>query len=204
MINNFFDEDLTKDLPETIEVRPEDILDKSDLIPNGDFDVRKVSDSDISIEEKLRDAIKSLSEKYGLDPKSLSLDKVLDNTDLINTDDDTFDLVASKLITDYLRRVNLRGILTQAKLVEKIWDVMEKSIDMIEAFDADAISMVNKGFEYQEKLTAIMDRFKKSGVEESLKHAANERAKKENKEDVVWTNADIQTLINKLRESDGK
>ena len=186
--------------PETIVVNPEDVLDRSDLLPHGEF-IKPAEKVEDTVEEKLRKAISALTSKYGLDPNSISIDKVLDNVDLINTDDDTFDLIASKLVTDYLRRVNLRGILTQAKLVEKVWDVLEKSIDNIEYFDADTISMVAKGFEYQEKLTNIMDRFKKTGVEESLKHISTETSKKSQKESVIWTNEDIQRLINGVHSS---
>lgn len=146
-------------------------------------------------EEQIEGAFSKLSKKYDLDLGNLSVKDVLDNIDKIETDDSSFDLVASKIVTDYVGRVALRAIITEANMIDKVLRIMDNT--PINAIDGDSLLILDKAFLYQDKLFSILDRYKKAGVGTSLKHIAEEKNKV--KEDKISLSPDeIRKLVNEI------
>ena len=147
-------------------------------------------------EQKVGDAIDSLTQKYNLPLRNYSVKEVLDNIDKIDTDDDSFNLVASKITTDYLSRVMLRGVITSATMVNKIFELMDRTD--IRDIGPDTLLMIDKAFGYQDRLFSIYDRYKKAGVNSSLEHIAQEKDKKKDAEKIALTPDEIRRIVNEI------
>lgn len=187
---DFFDDEIIE--VEPVEVEPSEIV-------VGDFR----NSFEEKPEEQVHSAIDDLISKYNLPMKNYSVKEVLENIDKIDTDDTSFDLVASKIVQDYVGRVALRGIVTEASLVNKIFELMDRTT--IDDLSSDSLLILSKAFEYQDKLFAVLDRYKKTGLTESLKHAADIKQEEENKEEkITLTPSEIKELVRKIQESSDK
>lgn len=150
-------------------------------------------------EEQIESAFSKLSKKYGLDLENISVKDVLDNVDKIETDDSSFDLVASKIVTDYVGRVALKGIITEARMLEKVFALMDNVT--FHSCSGDDLLVLSKAFEYQDKLFSIIDRYKKAGVSTSLKHIAEGKKKSQEDEEkkVTLSHAELREIVDALR-----
>lgn len=181
---DFFDDEM---------VEVEQVELDSDKIP------MKYSISEPKSEEKVHSAIDDLINKYNLPMQNYSVKEVLDNIDSIDTDNESFDLVASKIVTDYVGRVALRGVITEASMIDKILTLIDRVT--IDSLDGDSLLYLSKVMEYQDKLFAIMDRYKKSGVTASLKHISEVKHEEEHKEEKIeLTPTEIKELLKKIKE----
>lgn len=184
---DFFEDEIVECEPETLET------------PEGNYvpvvGSHFLPDNRNDSEKEIESAIDSLSEKYSLNSKNLSVRDVLANIDEIDTDSDSFPILASKIVTDYLSRVALRGVITEANMINKVFTLMDRTD--INSLDADSLLMLDKAFSYQDKIFQIMDRYKKPGVNSSLKHFADEKSK-EKEEKISLTPSEIRKLIDEL------
>lgn len=144
----------------------------------------------------------------GIDISNYSPDDVLKDLDKINTDDLAFDLASSKIVSDLVSRTALKGIVVQSQMVNRIFDFLSQAYGSKGSpMDSDALLLIDKATSYLEKLFAIQDRYKKTGIVESLRHISDERKKKaeaNGEETVTLTTHDIQLLIKQAQEADKK
>lgn len=156
-------------------------------------------------DDKISNAIDRLMCKLGLDIDNYDPSQVLDNIEKINSDDITFDLAASKVVGDLTSRVTLKGVVVSAMMTDKIWDFLAKQYGSnASALDAESLLLIDKATSYLDKLFAIQDRYKRSGVVESLKHIATQKQRETStsEEKITLTTADIQRLIKQAQQSD--
>lgn len=155
-----------------------------------------------STEEEVYDAVDSLIKKYGLSAKNLEVKEILGKVeDISDMDNVTFDLVSSKLVKDYVSRVALKGVIVQASMLNKVFDLMDHT--KFENIDADSLLVIEKAFNYEQKLFDILDRYDKPGVEESLKHIAQEETNTKDNSPKL-SPADIKRLIAQLNKEGGE
>lgn len=157
-------------------------------------------------DEKISSAIDNLMNKLGLDVANYDPSQVLDNLDKIDSDDITFDLVASKIVSDLVSRTALKGIIVQAQMTDRIWDYLAQAYgNSASPLDADSLLLIDKATSYLDKLFAVQDRYKRAGIVQSLKHIAKQKEKENDpnktpEEDIQLTNADIQRLVKQAQE----
>lgn len=182
---------------------------ESELLDNHDTDVIVDVPSYVEVppdkpDDKISNAIDRLMCKLGLDIDNYDPSQVLDNIEKINSDDITFDLAASKVVGDLTSRVTLKGVVVSAMMTDRIWDFLAKQYGSSGApLDAESLLLIDKATSYLDKLFAIQDRYKRSGVVESLKHIATQKQREsEPTETVTLTTADIQRLIKQAQNAD--
>ena len=183
---DFFEDEIVECEPETLETPEGNYIPVvgSHYMPNEES------------EKEVNGAIDKLTEKFNLPLKNLSVKDVLANIDEINTDDSSFDLVASKIVTDYVSRVALRGVITEANMINKVFELMDRTT--INDINGDSLLMVSKAFEYQDKLFQILDRYKKAGVNSSLKHIAENKDKDSKSEKITLTPDQIRKVVEEI------
>lgn len=154
-------------------------------------------------EQQVQSAIEKLSEKYNLDLNNVSVKDALDNIDNINSDDGSFDLVASKIVTDYVGRISLRGVIAEANMIDKVLTLMDNT--PIQSVTPDTLLLVSKALEYQDKLFSYLDRYKKAGINTSLKHISENKKSQEDKEKdrISLSHSELREIINELRKDGG-
>ncbi len=190
--NDFFDDNTSTDVTDVSFVSVPEGLPKYSAEPS------KAG----STEEEVYDAVDSLIKKYGLSVKNMEVKEVLSRVeDISDLDNATFDLVSSKLIKDYVSRVALKGVIVQASMLNKVFDLMDKT--KFENIDADSLLVIEKAFNYEQKLFDILDRYDKPGVEESLKHMAKLESDSKDSEAPKLSPADIKKLIEQIQ-NEGK
>lgn len=159
-------------------------------------------------DSEISSAINRLVDALGIDISNYSPDDVLKDLDKINTDDLAFDLASSKIVSDLVSRTALKGIVVQSQMVNRIFDFLSQAYGSKGSpMDSDALLLIDKATSYLEKLFAIQDRYKKTGIVESLRHISDERKKKaeaNGEETVTLTTHDIQLLIKQAQEADKK
>ena len=186
---------------EAVEVEPIEEINFQDA-SIGTYVPQVVNPPEPKSEEQVHSAIDELIKKYNLPMKNYSVKDVLENIDKIDTDDTSFDLVASKITQDYVGRVALRGVITEASLVNKVFELMDRT--NINSIDGDTFLMIGKAFEYQEKLFNILDRYKRSGLSESLKHVADEQKTVIKEDRITLSPTEMKELLKKVREEYSK
>ena len=147
-------------------------------------------------EEELHSAVDKLTEKFNLPMKNLSVKDVLSNIDEIDTDSDSFPLVASKIVTDYVSRVALRGVITEANAINKIFELLDRT--SINNIGPDELLMLDKVLSYQDKLFQILDRYKKAGVNSSLKHISENKDRDSKSEKITLTPDQIRKVVEEI------
>ena len=192
---DFLDDDNVVDVPAVVTDQAK---------PSSSYVVgsNQATDSEIS------SAINRLVDALGIDISNYSPDDVLKDLDKINTDDLAFDLASSKIVSDLVSRTALKGIVVQSQMVNRIFDFLSQAYGSKGSpMDSDALLLIDKATSYLEKLFAIQDRYKKTGIVESLRHISDERKKKAEAnggETVTLTTHDIQLLIKQAQEADKK
>lgn len=156
----------------------------------------------LGTEGELSNALSDLGDKYKVDFKNLEVKDVLGKvSDLSSTDNETFELAASKIVTDYASRVALKGVIIQAHLLDKVFDLMDNT--KVDQIDADTFLLIDKAFNYQDKLFSIIDRYKKPGVEESLRHLAKVSSQKPEETPKLST-SEMQMIIDQINKAKSK
>ena len=174
---------------EILEVEP---IDSDDDITS----VSVIADEQPKSEEQVQDAITKLSKKYNLDLNNVSVKNVLDNIDNIDADDGSFDLLASKIVSDYVGKVALKAVISETNMINKVLMIMDNT--PIERLDADSLLILSKVFEYQDRLFSILDRYKKTGVEKSLKHLKESKEQDKEKERISLTPDEVRRIVNEI------
>lgn len=191
---------------DSIEFDESEISTSDDSVP-GYLSLPKVQEPEP--DTKISSAIDNLMQKLGLDVANYDPSQVLDNLDKIDSDDITFDLVASKIVSDLVSRTALKGVIVQAQMTDRIWDYLAQAYGSKDSpLDADSLLLIDKATSYLDKLFAVQDRYKRAGIVQSLKHIAKQKEKEKdpNKEEetVNLTTADIQRLVKQAQESENK
>ena len=127
--------------------------------------------------------------------------KIKADADKAALDNETFELAASKIVTDYASRVALKGVIIQAHLLDKVFDLMDNT--KVDQIDADTFLLIDKAFNYQDKLFSILDRYKKPGVEESLRHLAKVSSQKPEEAPKLST-SEMQMIIDQINKAKSK
>ena len=189
-----------------------DFLDEDDIIdvepvpvktePTASYVVAEPEEPD----KKISNAIDRLVDSLGIDISNYSPDEVLKDLDKIDTDDLAFDLAASKIVSDLVSRTALKGVVVQAQMTDRIFDFLAQQYgNKNSPMDADALLIIDKATNYLERLFAIQDRYKKTGIVESLRHISNQRkkeAEETEEEKITLTTHDIQLLIKQAQALD--
>lgn len=149
-------------------------------------------------DNKISKAIDRLMDSLGVEISNYSPEDVLKDLDKINTDDLAFDLASSKIVSDLVSRTALKGVVVQAQMTNRLFDFLADQYGAKGSpMDADALLLIDKATSYLDKLFAIQDRYKKTGIVESLKHISEQRKKDEDSEEekITLSTHDIQLLI---------
>ena len=180
---------------EILEVEP---IDSDDDVTS----VSVIADEQPKSEEQVQTAIEKLSKKYGLDLNNVSIKDTLDNIDNIDADDDSFSLISSKIVNDYVGKVALKAVISETNMIDKVLTLMDNT--SIQSLNADSLLILSKVFEYQDRLFSIIDRYKKTGVEKSLKHLKESKEQNKDKEKISLTPDEVRKLveeINRIRDT---
>ena len=148
-------------------------------------------------ETKLSEAVGGLIQQFNLPLEDIKVADVLKNINQIDTDDNTFDLVASKIVTDYVGRVALKGVITEASVINKLFESLDVMINTRE-LDGDTLLVIDKVLSYQDKLFSILDRYQKPGAQKSLEHAAKIKRQQQTAA-TPFTTADVKVLIEEIQ-----
>lgn len=192
---------------DNVEFTEAEILDDSSQVPGY---ISLPTSPSPEPDKKISSAIDNLMKKLGLDVANYDPSQVLDNLDKIDSDDITFDLVASKIVSDLVSRTALKGVIVQAQMTDRIWDYLAQAYgDASSPLDADSLLLIDKATSYLDKLFAVQDRYKRAGIVQSLKHIAKQKEKENDpnntpEEDIQLTNADIQRLVKQAQEEEIK
>lgn len=151
----------------------------------------------IKSSEVLSQVFGEIGKKFGIDVSYQDFRSYLNDPETLMSETTSFDLAASRVAMNVIARTKLKGIISQSIMVNRCFDLLERTMLTLDEFGEVAIEMVSRGFEWLEALARLEEQYKRAGVDESLK----ELSKNQNEKDgPAVTQVDISDILKTLRE----